>query len=162
MLASADGVCLTGISTLYRTPALPRPEGAGEKESSGGKEAGEDPDFLNGVLEIRTALDGPGIEELLNEIEEALGRIRLPDKYAPRTMDLDLLVYLPPGEGAFAPHPDVFSRAFVALPLLELAPELALPPDGPPLREVAAAFQDPGGKEEADLTADLRSRFLAR
>ena len=160
MLAASEGVCLSGISTFYRTPALSPP--SGEDATSLPPDPGAYPDFLNGAVEIRTSLDEGEMVELLGRIEEALGRIRLPDKYAPRTMDMDLLLYLPEDSAATPreAHPDVLTRPWVALPLLELDPELRLPPEHRPLAEVAASFTDPGGKEEAALTGDLRDRFL--
>ena len=176
MLAASEGVSLAGISTFFKTPALPPPERprsqdpavVRENPSSGSSQPGESspfpgetgyPDFLNGVVEIRTSLNEREVSELLGQIEEALGRVRLPDPFGPRTMDLDLLLYLPEGRDA---HPDIFSRPWVARPLHELDPELRLPPEGRPLAEVAATFPDPGGKAEASLTEDLRSRFLTQ
>jgi 7,8-dihydro-6-hydroxymethylpterin-pyrophosphokinase len=94
-------------------------------------------------------------------------------------MDLDLILYLPEpldrppqdGDGAERapsatdqgsppPHPDLLTRAWVALPLLELAPKLELPPHGQPLADLATTFDGPGGIPEAVLTADLRARYL--
>jgi 7,8-dihydro-6-hydroxymethylpterin-pyrophosphokinase len=84
-------------------------------------------------------------------------------------MDLDLLLFLSParlrtsgvshGETA-PPHPEIRTRAFVAVPLLELAPDLLLPPDGTPLKDIADAFPGPGGEAETTLTERIRERFL--
>jgi 2-amino-4-hydroxy-6-hydroxymethyldihydropteridine diphosphokinase len=176
LLAETPGITVTGISTLYRTPALSGPGGGPDLPGRL-----QDPDFLNGVLEVRTSLPPHRLQGVLREVEERLGRVRGQDRYAPRTMDLDLLLYaLPageeagahpvPGEGAWAwaklgpqeqwEHPDVRKRSFVALPLLELAPDLLLPPDGKPIRVVAEAFTEPCGTPENRLTSVLRSRFL--
>jgi 2-amino-4-hydroxy-6-hydroxymethyldihydropteridine diphosphokinase len=176
LLAHTPGINVTGISTFFRTPALPGPgEGRDPPRPI------QDPDFLNGVLEIRTSLPPHRLEGVLREVEDRLGRVRGQDRYGPRTMDPDLLLYaLPtgeedgthpgPGEGAWAwcslgpeeqwEHPDVRKRSFVALPLLELAPGLLLPPDGKPLKIVAEAFPGPCGTPENHLTSLLRSRFL--
>lgn len=151
---------ITGISTFYRTPPLGDPSA---------------PPFINGVLEVRTTLSEEGLLEFLTRVENMLGRVREADRYAPRTMDLDLLVYFPSleseigAEGAEVPgtrplshpHPDVFSRAWVAVPLFELAPKLLLPPDNRPIREVSKQFFDPGGEGLYDLTDDLKERFLS-
>ena len=117
-------VTLTGISTFYRT----LPVGWPRTSTVGGTTALP---FLNGVLEIHTSLSSSALESLLGRVEEALGRVRELDRDAPRPMDLDLLLYLPgdPEEEIRPPHSDVFARAFVALPLFELDPDLLLPPD---------------------------------
>jgi len=155
MVAAAEGITLEGISTFYRTAPLSPP---GSPDPTAHR---SDPEFLNGVLEIRTRLDLGELEEFLSTIEVELGRTRTQDKYAPRTMDMDVLLYLPlEGPGTPPPHPDLLTRAWVALPLLELAPDLLLPPDGRPLAEVATAFDDGGGAPENGITADLRLRFL--
>jgi 2-amino-4-hydroxy-6-hydroxymethyldihydropteridine diphosphokinase len=164
LLAEAPAITLTGISTFYRTPALPNPRAlSGVPES-------RDPDFLNGVLEVSTDLPPQELEALLSRIEDTLGRTRGEDKYAPRTLDLDLLLYLPGDatdsvlvsteRSAQRTHPDVFSRGFVALPLFELAPDLNLPPTGTPLTVVVESMEGPGGAPELRFTNGLRKRFL--
>jgi 2-amino-4-hydroxy-6-hydroxymethyldihydropteridine diphosphokinase len=83
------------------------------------------PDYFNAVAELRTRLTAPGLLRALQAIEQAAGRER-PYRNAPRTLDLDLLLY---GEGRIAspalnvPHPRMRERAFVLLPLAELAPD---------------------------------------
>jgi 2-amino-4-hydroxy-6-hydroxymethyldihydropteridine diphosphokinase len=80
---------------------------------------------LNAVAELRTRLTAPGLLRALQAIEQAAGRER-PYRNAPRTLDLDLLLY---GDGRIAsvaltvPHPRLRERAFVLLPLAELAPD---------------------------------------
>ena len=152
-------VDITAISTFYRTPPLGDPSS---------------PPFINGVLEVHTTLSEEGLLEFLARVEGLLGRVREADKYAPRTMDLDLLVYYPASEPEGAgshgrdsqknplahPHPDVFSRPWVAVPMFELDPRLLLPPDNRPIREVSKQFLDPGGEGLYDLTDDLKERFL--
>jgi 2-amino-4-hydroxy-6-hydroxymethyldihydropteridine diphosphokinase len=164
LLTEAPAVTLTGISTFFRTPALPNPHAPPQVPKP------RYPDFLNGVLEVSTNLPPQGLEALLGRIEDALGRRRQEDKYAPRTLDLDLLLYLPDeatesvleSNQRFAQrtHPDVFSRGFVAFPLFELAPELSLPPDDNPLAQVVEALDGPGGEPEPRFTKNLRRRFL--
>jgi 2-amino-4-hydroxy-6-hydroxymethyldihydropteridine diphosphokinase len=131
-----------------------------------------DPDFLNGVLEIRTLLSPSELLERFAQIENDLGRTRPGNRYAPRTMDLDLLLFGSdegPGsspewkviaEGGVMAHVDILKRGFVALPLLELAPDLVLPPHRIPLQALALSFGSPGGKAEEALTNDLRTQFL--
>lgn len=120
---------IVAVSNFYRTPALGSP----------GR-----PDFLNGVVEIETELEPLGLKrQVLLEIEDALGRERGDDRNAPRTIDLDLVLYgdLISDEAGFVlPAPEILERAFVALPLLELEPDLILPGTGKPLRELATGL----------------------
>jgi len=166
LLARDPRVRVTGISTFYRTKALPGPGAPADS-------AAEDPDYLNGVLDLQTDLDPERLIVLLEGVEEACGRTRTENKYAPRTMDLDLLLYLAPGHPGGSdpsadvrvvhpPHPEIRTRPFVAIPLLELAPELTLPPDDTPIREIAGVFDGPGGAPETALTNSLRRLFLGR
>jgi 2-amino-4-hydroxy-6-hydroxymethyldihydropteridine diphosphokinase len=82
------------------------------------------PDYLNAVAQLRTGLTAPALLAALQAIEQAEGRTR-PYPNAPRTLDLDLLLY---GDAAIAspalvvPHPRWRERAFVLRPLQELAP----------------------------------------
>lgn len=86
-------------------------------------------DFINAVVELATQLSPLALLHALQAIEDAHGRQR-PFRNAPRTLDLDLLLY-----GALQlqtaklvlPHPRMHLRAFVLLPLLELAPSLCIP-----------------------------------
>jgi 2-amino-4-hydroxy-6-hydroxymethyldihydropteridine diphosphokinase len=185
MLARTPGVTLTGISTFYRTPALSGPEAGPGKEARreapgrevpptdyAGPRRRDDPDFLNGVLEVRTTLSPERMQEVLRGVEERLGRVRVADRYAPRTMDVDLLLYaanrgidgtyslIPVRTGGASAHPDVRTRPFVALPLMELAPDLLLPPDGTSIKAVAEGFPGSCGIPEVRFTENLRSRFL--
>ena len=91
------------------------------------------PDFVNAVAELRTALTPQELLRALQAIEQAHGRQR-PYRNAPRTLDLDLLLYgqrLVEEPGLTVPHPRLHERAFVLLPLADLAPELVHPRLGP-------------------------------
>jgi 2-amino-4-hydroxy-6-hydroxymethyldihydropteridine diphosphokinase len=100
------------------------------------------PDFLNAVAELETSLPAPDLLEALRAVERAAGRER-PYRNAPRTLDLDLLLY---GDGRIAspwltvPHPRMRERAFVLLPLAELAPGRV---DARDLRAVAGQRIEP-------------------
>lgn len=89
-------------------------------------------DFVNAVLEIDTTLPADALLESLQAIERRHGRERS-FQNAPRTLDLDLLLY---GDaeisspGLSVPHPRMHERAFVLLPLLEIAPEARIPGRG--------------------------------
>jgi 2-amino-4-hydroxy-6-hydroxymethyldihydropteridine diphosphokinase len=107
------GVTLEAVSSLYRTAPI---------DSSGD-------DYINAVARLSTSLPAQALLEGLFAIEQAHGRER-PYFNAPRTLDLDLLLY---GDEQIAtdtltvPHPRMHQRAFVLVPLLELAPDAMLP-----------------------------------
>ena len=138
---------LRGVSTFYRTS----PVGAEGTDY-----------FYNGVLEIVVEGDLGVVRRLLADVEDALGRVRTADPNAPRVIDLDLLTCREPvvSDAAGGVHRDVTRRGFVALPLLELAPELILEDSGRSLAEVAREFEAPPGHPLPELSRRLRS--LAR
>lgn len=102
-------------SSVYKTAAL------GIDSSSD-----PSPDYLNAVVELQTSLSAPELLHHLQQIEQAAGRER-PYLNAPRTLDLDLLLY---GSGSIdsvnltVPHSRMMHRAFVLVPLVEIAPGL--------------------------------------
>jgi 2-amino-4-hydroxy-6-hydroxymethyldihydropteridine diphosphokinase len=83
------------------------------------------PDYLNAVAQLTTPLTAPDLLRALQALENAAGRQR-PYRNAPRTLDLDLLLY---GDARIdsaqlsVPHPRMWERAFVLVPLAELAPQ---------------------------------------
>ncbi|GAA6141866.1 2-amino-4-hydroxy-6-hydroxymethyldihydropteridine diphosphokinase [Hydrogenophaga sp. 5NK40-0174] len=113
---------------LAKLAATPGVDGASVKASSIYRTAPIDssgPDYLNAVAELSTTLTAPALLKALQSIENAAGRER-PYRNAPRTLDLDLLLY---GDGRIqapptlvVPHPRMWERAFVLVPLHELAP----------------------------------------
>lgn len=112
-LAAFPGVRWEGRSSWYRS----RPVDS------------EGPDYVNGVARIATTLTPLALLEALQSIELQHGRER-PYRNAPRTLDLDLLLHGETGmqtERLTLPHPRMTERAFVLLPLLELAPTLTWP-----------------------------------
>ena len=94
----------------------------------------DQPRFLNGAAAIETELSPQELLAALLEVERGLGRIRGGERYGPRTVDLDLLVY---GDVTLAepgleiPHPRLHERRFALEPLAELAPGLEIPGKGP-------------------------------
>jgi 2-amino-4-hydroxy-6-hydroxymethyldihydropteridine diphosphokinase len=102
---------------------------------------GPQPDYVNGVAEIETGLAPRRLLEALLEIERRHGRVReVPN--SPRTLDLDVLMYEDlrcHEHGLTLPHPRMHQRAFVLLPLLEIAPECVIPGLGPAAAYTAAA-----------------------
>lgn len=92
------------------------------------------PDFVNAVCALDTALSPPQLLRRLLAIENARGRVRGPVAGGPRTLDLDLLLYddLELQSAALTlPHPRLHERAFVLYPLFEIAPALHIPSRGP-------------------------------
>ena len=91
------------------------------------------PDFLNAVVQLDTRLAPHVLLAALQQIEQVHGRER-PYRNAPRTLDLDLLLY---GDQVIdtptltVPHPRLHERAFVLRPLVEIAPALSIPGRGP-------------------------------
>ncbi len=87
------------------------------------------PDYVNAVVALRTALDAAPLLQALHAIEARFGRVRSATN-APRTLDLDLLLYGDQRSDDAAlrlPHPRLHQRAFVLRPLLEIAPDLQVP-----------------------------------
>ncbi|MOA26658.1 2-amino-4-hydroxy-6-hydroxymethyldihydropteridine pyrophosphokinase [compost metagenome] len=87
------------------------------------------PDYLNAVAELATRLEPLALLDALQAVEQAAGRER-PYRNAPRTLDLDLLLYADQqiaAERLTVPHPRMAERAFVLLPLAEIAPERVTP-----------------------------------
>ncbi len=86
-------------------------------------------DYINAVVRLKTKLDPFRLLEELWRIETLFGRER-PFKNAPRTLDLDILLYdtdLIQTENLSVPHPRMTERAFVLVPLQEIAPDLNIP-----------------------------------
>ncbi|HEY6094377.1 MAG TPA: 2-amino-4-hydroxy-6-hydroxymethyldihydropteridine diphosphokinase [Gallionellaceae bacterium] len=89
----------------------------------------EQPDFINAVVQVETGLAPRALLDALLALEHAQGRTR-EFQNAPRTLDLDVLLYddLQHHEhGLTVPHPQMHKRAFVLLPLLEIAPDCVIP-----------------------------------
>ena len=117
-LAAEGGIEVVAVSTLRET----EPVGVGEQ-----------PRFLNGAAAVETTLTARELLARLLAVEQRFGRVRVPGEHAPRTLDLDLLLY---GEdvieepGLAVPHPRLHERRFVLEPLAELAPGLVVPGRG--------------------------------
>ena len=122
-LAAMDGLAfsrLRRVSSFYSTPAWGDDDGGIEQ-----------PRYVNAVAEIQTDLAADALLSALQAIEIAQGRVREPKRpNGPRTLDLDLLLYgrirLNTIE-LVCPHPRMHERAFVLLPLLEIAPDVQIP-----------------------------------
>ncbi len=100
-------------------------------------------DFLNLVLSFSTVLDVRAVKAALDEIEARAGRRRGDSSFAPRTLDLDLLLYgdaVLDEPGLRVPRADILDYAFVLAPIAELQPGLRHPVDGRSMSELWAAF----------------------
>ncbi len=137
---------LTGISMVYRTAALGRPE---------------QPPYYNCVAEIETEIPPLELKRgLLRSIENSLGRIRSADKFAARTIDLDLIVYgdrVMDEAGLKLPDPEIVERPFLAIPLCELAPDMALA--GRRIAEIAAGMAQGGMYPLPDYARHLQEEL---
>lgn len=110
VLAAQGGISVTKRSSLYGSAPV----------DAGGN------DYVNAVVQIKTSLAPHGVLAALQSIEQGAGRERS-YRNAPRTLDLDLLLYgqqVLNDETLLVPHPRMWQRAFVLRPLAELAPEL--------------------------------------
>ncbi|HEY1283340.1 MAG TPA: 2-amino-4-hydroxy-6-hydroxymethyldihydropteridine diphosphokinase [Steroidobacteraceae bacterium] len=88
------------------------------------------PDFVNGVVGVLTQLDAPTLLHEMRAIEIALGRPAQHEKWGPRVIDLDLLVYSHERRDDPAltiPHPGIPARNWVLYPLADIAPDLDVP-----------------------------------
>jgi 2-amino-4-hydroxy-6-hydroxymethyldihydropteridine diphosphokinase len=100
----------------------------------------DQPDFLNAVACLETSLGPKALLRSLQDIETALGRVREGPRWGPRRLDLDLLCYEDVrlvSAQLTLPHPHMHERAFVLVPLLELAPDLFIPGRGPAAEQLA-------------------------
>ena len=112
-LGRIDGCQLGSCSSLYRSAP---------QDAIG-------PDFINAVAELHTSLDAEALMQRLQALERAFGRVRTV-RNAPRTLDLDLLLYgdsVHKAERLTLPHPRLHRRAFVLQPLAEIDASLQLP-----------------------------------
>jgi len=121
---AGEGITIVKQSGFYRSAAWPNPS---------------DPPFVNAVAAVETDLDPAALLAMLHRTEAAFGRERsMPN--APRTLDLDLVDYdgLIQNGPPLLPHPRMESRAFVLLPLRDVAPDWRHPVSGRRLSELIA------------------------
>jgi len=123
---SRQGVRIAAVSPFYATPAWPD---------------ASDPPFINAAARIDTNLAPAALMEVLHTIESMFGRTR-DAKNAPRTLDLDLIDYdgkLDDGPPVL-PHPRMAGRAFVLVPLADVAPGWRHPASGLTVEQLIAAL----------------------
>ena len=113
LLDASSDVSIAAVSSLYRTP----PWGKLDQ-----------PDFLNAVVEVATRLEPRALLDLCLATESQLKRVRA-ERWGPRVIDMDILWFdgrSVDEAGLQLPHPRMAERAFVMVPLAEIAPDLAL------------------------------------
>ncbi|ADP09940.1 7, 8-dihydro-6-hydroxymethylpterin-pyrophosphokinase [Erwinia sp. Ejp617] len=131
-LAAIPDCQLVATSSLYRTPPYGPPD---------------QPDFLNAAVALDTRLDAETLLDHTQRIEREQGRVRKAHRWGPRTLDLDMMLF---GDRTLitprltVPHYDMHNRAFMLVPLLEIAPALCLP----------------NGRQLADILATLDSSAI--
>lgn len=121
-LAAIVGIQLQAKSSWYITKAVGPPQ----------------PDYLNGCITLQVELDPPKLLEILLTIEQKFGRVRR-ERWGARSLDLDLLLYddlIIDTPTLQVPHPRMPERAFVLVPLAEIAPDWIEPLSGYVIREL--------------------------
>ncbi len=136
------------LSTFYQTPPM------GNHDS---------PDFINGVALIETDISARELKfETLRSIEISLGRLRTENKYSPRTIDLDIMIY---GDAVInepdliIPDPDIYTRAFAAAPIAELDQSLVIPGAGDHIVDIAQSLSLHLMRPLIDFSAALRKEI---
>lgn len=122
-LGQVPDIRISGVSPVYETA----PVGLVEQ-----------PDFLNAVVAVRTCLAPIALLREMQRIEDRLERTRA-ERWGPRTIDLDLLFYGDADieeEDLVVPHPRLHERAFVLVPMCDLAPEMVHPRLGRTMRDL--------------------------
>ena len=122
-LADIPDSRVVSVSSLYRTPPL------GPQDQ---------PDYLNAAVALETSLAPEALLDHTQRIELQQGRVRKAERWGPRTLDLDIMLFgdaIINSERLTVPHYDMKNRGFMLWPLFEIAPQLHFP-DGLTLRAV--------------------------
>lgn len=146
-LRATPGISEVRVSALYETAPVGPPQGR----------------YLNAAARLRTTLSARQLLVRLQAIERAAGRVRAAERNAPRSLDLDLLLY---GDSRIrepdlvVPHPRLCERGFALEPLAELAPDLRHPDSGVRIDELARRVRDPSAvrRLEADPAQPCSAR----
>ena len=138
------------VSPIYRTPAV--------------GVLGPQPDYFNAAVLVETDLSPEELHQALREIEARLGRVRTADKFAPRTIDLDIVLFKDRQldlNGFPIPDPDIFHYPHLAFPLADIAPHWTVPGASLTLKQIADALR-PSAKEIQSMSeANVLARINA-
>ncbi len=130
-------------SPIYETPAVGN---------------GPQPDYFNAAVLLETDLSPADLRRALRRIEARLGRVRTADKFAPRTIDLDI-VFVKDRQialnGGLLPDPDILDHPHLAFPLADIAPDWIFPGVGLTLKQIAESLH-PSAAEIRKMTTDAR------
>lgn len=142
-ITQIPGIACVSVSPVYET------------EPVGVKPQYRDMPYLNAVVIITAAIPLPELSKTMHDIEEKLGRTRAEDRFAPRTIDIDILFAgetICQEEHLTLPHPRWAERRFVLQPLADLRPDLHIPGSNRSVAECLAAL--PTGKEAVHKLPD--------
>jgi 2-amino-4-hydroxy-6-hydroxymethyldihydropteridine diphosphokinase len=135
------------VAALRATPGVVGVEGSPVYATEAHVRPGDPPapDYLNAVARVTTTLTPEALLARLHAVEQEQARTRI-RPWAPRTLDLDLLLHgdaVRPGPGLVLPHPRLALRRFVLAPLADLTPDLVVPaPFSAPVRRLLARCPD--------------------
>lgn len=133
-LRLSPSISLEAVSSIYETAPIDR-----------NGELTEQPTFYNAAALLKTALPAVELHNALRSIESDLGRVRSSDKFAARTIDIDIVFY---GQesievaGNILPDIDITYSSHLAIPLADIAPTWVHPATGQTLRELADTLRD--------------------
>ena len=131
LLSTKRGITVTAISAVYETEPVGGP--------------GQEP-FLNACAKVRTSLTPTILMLKMLDVENNMGRVR-EERWGPRLIDLDLLVYNRTRINSpllELPHPRLVERDFVLIPLADIAPNLTIPGQEKTVREILANRKSTG------------------
>jgi 2-amino-4-hydroxy-6-hydroxymethyldihydropteridine diphosphokinase len=138
-IKTIERTVMSNISALYYS----RPMGPQDQ-----------PDYMNAVIQLETSLTAITLLDELQRIENVTGRVRKEDRWGPRILDLDILLYdneVINSERLIVPHYGLKEREFVLIPLHEIAPHLCLP-DGDTIESLRNNIPSNGLKFHSKLS----------